>query len=174
LFLRQGRDKRTREYRVGRGDDIVWQGPASSFSKDEKEIIKILMLLRRMVRESQAYVYFCIIFLFVLKCLVVVQNRALPDVPNPPEALPLLANPLEASPQEARHHEEDEPPQKLTSILLRHFLSWPIFTKPLQRKLVIMKMTSHPKSLLECLTSKMWNQRVPLQSIMINFKKVYI
>ena len=69
-----------------------------------------------MVRESQAYVYFCIIFLFVLNFLAVVQNRALPAVPNPPEALPLLANPLEAPSQEARHHEDDEPPQRPTSL----------------------------------------------------------
>jgi hypothetical protein len=63
-----------------------------------------------MVRESQAYVYFCII-LFVLKFLVVVQNRALPAVPNPPEVLTLLPNHQEAPPQEARHHENDEPHQ---------------------------------------------------------------
>jgi hypothetical protein len=80
-----------------------------------KTLSRFSMRLRRMVRESQAYVYFCIIFLFVLNFLAVVQNRALPAVPNPPEALPLLANALEAPPQEARHHEDDEPPQKLTS-----------------------------------------------------------
>ena len=52
--------------------------------------------------------FFFIIFLFVLNFLIVVKNRA-------PEALPLL-NPQEAPPQEARHHEDDEPSQKLTRL----------------------------------------------------------
>jgi hypothetical protein len=65
LFLRQGLDKRTREYRVDWGDEIVWKGPASSFSKDEKDIIKIFNAAQKNGKRISSL---CLFLYYIFVC----------------------------------------------------------------------------------------------------------